>query len=125
MLYTRDMKLISWFLTLLVLFVALIFALHNGQKAAINLWPFDVEAEMPFYIFPLGMLFVGFLTGALVGWISHIPHRMEARRLRRDLAGAHKKLEEMRNNMPFTAKNKGRDYINWAKSRWRWRSKRT
>jgi uncharacterized integral membrane protein len=118
------MKIISWFLTLFILLVAFCFASHNGQSTTINLWPFEAEATMPFYVVSLGTLFLGFLAGLVVGWVGHIPHRMEARKLRRHVAGLTKKLDEMHTNPPMIGKNQGRDYIGWARNRWRSRGKR-
>jgi uncharacterized integral membrane protein len=118
------MRLISWFLTLVILTAALCFAGHNGQQATINLWPFNAQADIPFYVVPLATLFFGFLAGLTVGWIGHIPHRMEKRRLRRDLAAAQRKLEELRGSVSLVGKSGGGNYISWARNRLRWRNKR-
>lgn len=89
------MKLISWLLTAIVLVFALGFALNNRQTTTLNLWPAGVVIEAPLYLFSLGTLFAGLLLGILIGWISHLPHRMETRRLRRDIARLHDKIEDL------------------------------
>ena len=99
------MKFISWALTGLLLLLALGFALNNRQMTTLNLWPAGVVIEAPLYLFSLGTLFAGFALGALIGWIGHIPHRMEARRLRRDIGRLHEKIEEMNSTLPDAAEN--------------------
>jgi len=90
------MKFFSWLLTLIVLVAALSFALHNRQDTTLSLWPFGVEVVAPLYIFAIGTLFIGILLGAVFGWAVHLRHRMELRRLRRDIAHLHEKIEDMR-----------------------------
>ena len=90
------MKFLSWLLTLLILLVALSFALHNRASTTVSLWPFGVEVVAPLYILTIGTLFLGLVLGAVLGWAIHLPHRMEARRLRRDIAALHEKIEDMR-----------------------------
>ncbi len=90
------MKLISWLLTSIVLVAALSFALNNRQSVTVSLWPFGIEVVAPLYLFIIGTLGLGLLLGAIIGWISHLPHRIEARRLRRDIAGLREHIEDMR-----------------------------
>jgi len=99
------MKFISWILTGVLLLLALGFALNNRQTTTLNLWPAGVVIEAPLYLFSLGTLFVGFALGALIGWIGHIPHRMEARRLRRDIGRLREKIEDMSSTLPSAAEN--------------------
>jgi uncharacterized integral membrane protein len=89
------MKFVSWILFALLLLLALGFALNNRQTTTLNLWPAGVVIEAPLYLFSLGTLFAGFVLGAVIGWIGHIPHRMEARRLRRDIGKLREKIAEM------------------------------
>jgi uncharacterized integral membrane protein len=89
------MKIVSWLLTAIVLLAALGFALNNTQTTTLNLWPAGVVIEAPLYLFSLGTLFAGLLLGVFIGWIGHFPHRMEARRLRKDIAKLHDKIEDM------------------------------
>jgi len=90
------MKSISSFVTLLVLAIALCFALNNRQSTAVSLWPFGIEVVAPLYLLSLGTLILGLLLGITFGWAVHLPHRAEARRLRRDITGLRDKIEDMR-----------------------------
>jgi len=94
------MRLISWLFTLFVLFIALCFAVNNRQSATISLWPFGIEVVAPLYLLSLGTLFLGLLMGVLIGWVSHLPHRIEARRLRRDIADMRDRIEDLRAAAP-------------------------
>jgi uncharacterized integral membrane protein len=89
------MKFFSSLLTLLLLVFALVFALNNRQNVTISLWPFGVEVVVPLYLLALGTLFLGLVVGGITGWVSHLPHRIEARRLRRDIAGLRDKIEDL------------------------------
>ena len=94
------MKFVSWILTLLVLLLAVSFALKNQQNTTLNLWPADIVVEAPLYLVSLGTLFVGLLLGAMIVWISHLPRRLETRRLRRDIAKLREKIEDMNATLP-------------------------
>ena len=89
------MKFISWLLSLLILALALCFALNNMQHIVLNLWPAGITVEAPLFLVSLGTLFVGILIGAVIGWFLHFPHRIEARRLRRDIGKLRDKMDEM------------------------------
>ncbi len=89
------MKAFSWLLTIILLLLALSFALANRQSATVSLWPFDIELMAPLYLISLGTLFTGLLIGAAFGWIGTLSHRFEARRLRKDIAGLRDKIEEL------------------------------
>lgn len=93
------MKFVTWLLTLLVLAVALCFALNNRQQTTLNLWPAGIVVEAPLYLFSLGTFFAGILIGAVIAWISHVPHRLEARRLRRDIGKLRDKIEDMNTSL--------------------------
>ena len=63
-------KLLSWiFLTPLVLGLIL-FAASNRADVALRLWPFDYELTTPVALVGVGGLFLGFLWGAVMVWIS-------------------------------------------------------
>lgn len=89
------MKIISWLFGLLFSLLALAFALKNQQAVTVSLWPFGLEVPAPVYLLTLGTLFLGILIGGAVGWLGHLPHRLEARRLRKDIGQLREKIEEM------------------------------
>jgi len=113
------MRLLSWLLTLLLLVVAICFALHNDQDSSVNMWPFEATATLPLYILVLGTLFTGFFIGVSISWISHMPHWMETRRLRRETSTLKQKLEEARKTVPYVEKSPRHAYMSWSKSKWR------
>jgi uncharacterized integral membrane protein len=110
------MKFVSWLLTLSVLAVALCFAFNNRQSITVSLWPFGIEMVAPLYLLSLGTLFLGLLMGAVIGWISHLPHRIEARRLRRDIADLREKIDHFRSSVPLLESHGGAPLL---KSKWR------
>src|SRR6185312_10071242 len=112
------MKFLSWILSLIVLALALCFALNNQQSVTVSLWPFGVEVVTPVYILSLGTLFLGFLLGAVTGWLTHLPHRIEARRLRRDIADLRDRVEEL-------APHTDEAVMLPAKSKWRFWDKKS
>jgi uncharacterized integral membrane protein len=115
------MKIISGIIGFALLVLAVSFALSNRQSAVISLWPFGSEIEAPLYLLSLGTLFVGVLLGAVLGWVSMFPHRMQAMRLHKDVAALNQRLENLQQtiivpskpNMSFVGLDRS------AKSKWR------
>ena len=89
------MKFFTSLLGLFVLAVALAFALANRQSATISLWPFGIEVQAPLYLLTLGTFFLGLLSGAVIAWLSLLPHRLATRGLRKDLARLQEKIGEL------------------------------
>ncbi len=89
------MKLFSGLIGLIILVLALCFALANRQSSTISLWPFGVEVVAPLYLLTLGTLFCGFLAGAIIAWFNMLPHRLNARRLRKEIALLHEKIGDL------------------------------
>jgi uncharacterized integral membrane protein len=89
------MKLFSGLFGLVLILLALAFAISNRQAATISLWPFDAQVEAPLYLLTLGILLLGLLLGAGFAWLSMLPHQLAARRLRNDIGHLHDKLEEL------------------------------
>jgi len=89
------MKIISGILGFAVLVLAVSFALSNRQSTVVSLWPFGREIEAPLYLLSLGTLFVGVFVGAIWGWVSMLPHRLQAHRLHKDIATLNQRLENL------------------------------
>ncbi len=94
------MKHLSWIITLPLLAIAVIFAIQHRQRVEIDLWPLPIQVEPPLYVLVLLAIFVGFLIGGCVTWLSQGRHRRRARErrfrieaLERELAGAQRKLQ--------------------------------
>ena len=74
------MKKLSWIITIPVTVVCVIFAIANQESVALDLWPLDMTYSLPIFLLVLGCLFVGFLIGATVMWVSAGTLRDKARR---------------------------------------------
>lgn len=98
------MKIFSGFIGIIVLALALSFAVANRQIVTLNLWPFGIVIEDPLCVFTLGTLFFGVLAGTLMAWIAMLPHRLRARRLSKDLATMRERLQELQQTILPPAK---------------------
>lgn len=99
------MKIFSGSIGIIVLLLALSFAVANRQVVTLNLWPFGIMIVAPLCVFTLGTLFFGVLAGALMAWIAMLPHRLRARRLNKDIATMREKLQELQQTvLPPAAK---------------------
>jgi uncharacterized integral membrane protein len=74
-------KRLSWILTLPLLVVIVAFAIANLHRVDIELWP-GWAPQVPLSWLLLGALFVGFLAGGLVAWLSAHKSRHRAREWR-------------------------------------------
>jgi uncharacterized integral membrane protein len=89
------MKFLSWLFTVILIFIALSFALSNRQSVTVNLWPLGLALQAPLFLLTLGTLFLGLLLGAMVGWAVHLPQRMQSKRLQNDIANLREKIETL------------------------------
>ena len=80
------MKHLSWIVTFPLMLVLVVFSLANREPVPVDFWPFDWGYFVPLSWLMLGALFVGFLTGALIMWLSGAKARHRARDLRFDKA---------------------------------------
>lgn len=88
------MRFISWLFALPVFVAAIVFALQNRFQVPISFWPFDLEVTMPVSILSLGLLIVGFLLGTLMTSLAVLRSQIESKRLRKQVAGLNKQLED-------------------------------
>jgi uncharacterized integral membrane protein len=89
------MKILSALLALLILVPVVAFALSNGQKCEVALWPFDGAWTVPLYVVGLLPLAAGLVVGGLWGWLHTVPHRLRARRLNKELGESNAKIDEL------------------------------
>lgn len=89
------MKLLSALIGFIIAVLALCFALSNRQMATLSLWPFDLEVQAPIYLLSLGTLFAGLIIGAIITTLAMIPHRLQARRLHKDIAKLNDKILDL------------------------------
>jgi len=111
------MRFLSGLIALLILFFAVSFAIANRQSAAISLWPFGVDIEAPLYLLTLGTLFLGLLLGAVIGWLNAFPHKMEARRLRGDIAELRQTIESIQ--QAGVPQRRREDRVAFGSGKWR------
>jgi uncharacterized integral membrane protein len=110
------MKFISGSIGIVILVLALSFAVANRQSVTLNLWPFGIVIAAPLSVLTLGTLFFGVLAGALMAWITALPHRLRERRLNKDLNTMRDKLQELQQTV--LPPNKGYLFSPPAKYKW-------
>lgn len=89
------MKLLSSLIGLAVLVLAITFAVTNRQPVALNLWPLEVVMQAPLSFLTLGTFLLGILVGAVSVWFSMLPHRLAARRMRKDFVALQDKIDDL------------------------------
>jgi len=62
------------------------FALANPQPVTLSLWPAGWAIELPAWQAVLAPAAVGFLLGALIVWVAHLPIRRNLAQLRQAAA---------------------------------------
>ncbi len=62
--------------------VALIFSIANRHTVELDLWPLALSFNLPVFVLMLGILFVGFLAGGTVAWLSGAKSRQRGRESR-------------------------------------------
>ena len=97
------LKALSWIVTLPLLAIAVIFAVNHRGAVPIDLWPLPMAVEVPLYMMVLVGIFVGFVVGGVLTWLSQGRHRRRARQrryrveqLERDLDSTQKKLDALK-----------------------------
>lgn len=79
-------RILSWFVSVTLTVIFLLFVLSNPEPVTLSFWPFATTISAPLYLFFLLTLFFAFFAGLTVMWFMQHKHRAEARRLRRELA---------------------------------------
>lgn len=97
------LRALSWIVTLPLLAIAVIFAVNHRDAVPIDLWPLPMAVSVPLYMLVLVGIFVGFLIGGILTWLSQGRHRRRARQrgyrveqLERDLDGVRKQLDALK-----------------------------
>lgn len=98
-------------MALLPVFLALLsFALANRQDVTLSFWPFDAQITLPLSLLALGLLFLGILLGAMIGWLGGIPQHLRTRALRKELAAAQRHVADLQ------AKHKPEEKVSGSES---------
>jgi uncharacterized integral membrane protein len=75
------MRRFSYFLSLPLAILLILFAIDNRDPLEIGLWPLPWTASLPAFLALFLALLVGFLAGALAAWFSGAKRRRRARNL--------------------------------------------
>ena len=94
------MKLLFWFVILLVALLLALFAVSNRTPANFALWLLFFVVELPLYLATLVALVIGFAVGALTAWLAGGARRRESRRRRRRLAAIERELSATQAQLP-------------------------
>lgn len=78
-------RIISWFVSVTLTLVFLLFVLSNQQVVSLSFWPFATTITAPLYLFFLLTLFLAFFMGLTAMWFMQHKYRAEAKRLKREL----------------------------------------
>jgi len=94
-------KHLSWIVTLPLLAVAVIFAVNHRSVVTLDLWPLPIQLEAALYFVVLLAIFLGFLVGGAVMWLSQHrvrrrmrAERQRARELERDVETLQRRLDQ-------------------------------
>lgn len=60
--------------------IVVVFAIHNRDAVAIDLWPLTLQVSPPLFVLVLGVFLAGFLIGGTVAWLSGGRSRGRARK---------------------------------------------
>jgi len=90
-------RVFSWLVMGVIAVVIILFALTNSHKTMLSLKPiFEYETpQLPFYLFVLAAVFVGFIAGGLIAWISGSRLRRRARTMSRHIDRLEQESVEM------------------------------
>ncbi len=92
------MKYLNILITLPITVFAIFFASVNTDSITISLNPVYDEFEMPIYLLALGMLGIGFLSGALFVSMNEYKTKVKLRKERKRANLLEKELEKNKNS---------------------------
>lgn len=79
----QSARILSWIVTAPIAVLVLLFAVSNLDSVTLRLKPFPFDMTLPIWALTLIVLFVGFILGAIVTWISDRKRRREGRLMAR------------------------------------------
>lgn len=92
-------RLFSWIVLTPLVLGLILFAASNRADVSLRLWPFDYELTAPVALVGVGGLFLGFLWGAAMVWISGGVARGRARREAHRADGAEKEVQRLKTDV--------------------------
>jgi uncharacterized integral membrane protein len=94
------MKLIFWFLVILLGIVLALFAVASREIVPLGLWPLPFVLTLPLYLAVLVAVLIGFIFGAFVGWFGARRSRRETRRRGRRITALEHELAATQARLP-------------------------
>ena len=93
------MRHLTWIITLPLLILFVVFAVANRTAVDVNLWPLDIRVSLPLFLTVLASLFVGFVVGGAVSWLSGHRTRERARRARFEIDSLNRDLLDVKRQL--------------------------
>lgn len=90
------MRLLLWIVFLVLIFVAMAFAVSNASQVTLSLWPFQGAWSAPLYAVVACSVVLGLAIGVVYGLVLGGPARRRARALARENAALHAEIGELR-----------------------------
>lgn len=91
------MKRLSWIISIPLLLIGVVFAVVNRQNVDVLIWPFGIELQAPLFLVILLALFLGFLIGGLLVWVStQATQRRQKRQQNEKLRALERQIEDLR-----------------------------
>lgn len=90
------MTLLRWILLLAGIVALTLFVLANPGAIPVHLWPGGWVFEAPGWQVLLATALVGFVLGAAIVWLAHVPEKRRLTRLERSAALLKSELEQAR-----------------------------
>lgn len=103
------MKYFSWFITIPLTVLSLMFLIGNTHDVSLYYWTNTPPYELPLYAVGLAMLAVGFLGGAFFVSLNYYALRHEHWKVKRRLARIETELEESKKKPPIAAAPENQD----------------
>ncbi len=88
-------RLIFWLFVLILSAIIIVFAVSNRQDVELDLWVYQTPA-IPLFVVALIGIFIGFIWGGIVAWISAGRSRKRARALHRRIEADEREMAILR-----------------------------
>jgi uncharacterized integral membrane protein len=97
-----SIRILTWIVTAPIVALVVLFSVSNLDQVPLHLWPLPFDLNIAIWLMSLIELFVGFLLGAIVTWMSDGRRRRNARMLARRVKDLEQQLAEARDRAgPF------------------------
>ncbi|MCL2469871.1 MAG: LapA family protein [Alphaproteobacteria bacterium] len=94
------MRFVLWLLYVVILIVAVVFAVSNRQMVMLDLWPSTLQLHMPLALLACGFFLLGCFVGAVTSFLMGLKDRFAHWRLRKAVKRLKKDLEDKKPDAP-------------------------